>query len=289
MQTRPRSLDQNITKLVYILVVQSAGGALIREARLRAGLTQAELAGRAGTAQPSIARWENGNSSMKLDDVLRLIRLCDLDLEFSLVENGAHSTAKGVGPAVERVLDTQVPSGGSSTVERIVDAAVECLIEVGWEKTTVSEVAARAGLSRPTVYSYFSSREDLLFAVSSAAAQRISEQLMSVAEAGTNSGAEFVVESVVTVVMGYRRDPAASLLGLIRPGEILDAAAVEVSRAALLPLLNWEPQLADELDEIAETVMRFVVSLMVDDGSRCRTDEGLRAYLYRRLIPSLQI
>lgn len=269
--------------------MQSAGGALIREARLRAGLTQAELAGRAGTAQPSIARWENGNSSMKLDDVLRLIRLCDLDLEFSLVENGAHSTTKGVGPAAERVLDTQVPSAGSSTVERIVDAAVECLIEVGWEKTTVSEVAARAGLSRPTVYSYFSSRDDLLFAVSSAAAQRISEQLMSVAEAGTNSGAEFVVESVVTVVMGYRRDPAASLLGLIRPGEILDAAAVEVSRAALLPLLNWEPQLADELDEIAETVMRFVVSLMVDDGSRCRTDEGLRAYLYRRLIPSLQI
>lgn len=226
---------------------------------------------------------------MKLDDVLRLIRLCDLDLEFSLVENGAHSTTKGVGPAAERVLDTQVPSAGSSTVERIVDAAVECLIEVGWEKTTVSEVAARAGLSRPTVYSYFSSRDDLLFAVSSAAAQRISEQLMSVAEAGTNSGAEFVVESVVTVVMGYRRDPAASLLGLIRPGEILDAAAVEVSRAALLPLLNWEPQLADELDEIAETVMRFVVSLMVDDGSRCRTDEGLRAYLYRRLVPSLQI
>jgi AcrR family transcriptional regulator/DNA-binding XRE family transcriptional regulator len=269
--------------------MQSAGGALIRAARRRAGLTQADLAGRAGTAQPSIARWENGNSSMKLDDVLRLVRLCDLDLEFSLVDLGAHSAAKGGGPDVERALDRQVRSGGLSTVERIVDAAVECLIDVGWEKTTVSEVAARAGLSRPTVYAYFGSRDDLLFAVSTAAAQRISDKLMSVAAAGTNSGAEFVVESVVTVVMEYRRDPAASLLGLIRPGEVLDAAAVEVSRAALLPLLNWEPQLADELDEIAETVMRFVVSLMVDDGSRCQTDDGLRAYLYRRLIPALQI
>jgi AcrR family transcriptional regulator/DNA-binding XRE family transcriptional regulator len=271
------------------LVVQPAGGTLIREARLRAGLTQAELAARAGTGQPSIARWETGTSSMKLDDVLRLIRLCGLDLECSLVENSPHSTAKGAGPAAPQALDRHVRSGGSSTVERIVDAAVDCLIDVGWEKTTVSEVAARAGLSRPNVYSYFGSRDDLLFAVSSAAAQRISDRLMSVAAAGTNSGAEFVVESVVTVVMEYRRDPAASLLGLIRPGEVLAANAVEVSRVALLPLLTWEPQVADELDEIAETVMRFVVSLMVDDGSRCRTDGDLRAYLYRRLIPSLRI
>lgn len=269
--------------------MQRSGGALIREARLRAGLTQAELAARAGTAQPSIARWENGTSSMKLDDVLRLTRLCGLDLEISLVEGGAHGTARGTGPAVVQALERQVHCSGSSTVERIVDAAVECLIDVGWEKTTVSEVAVRAGLSRPTVYSYFGSRDDLLFAVSTAAAQRISAQLTAVAAAGTNSGAEFVVESVVTVVMEYRRDPAASLLGLIRPGEVLAANAVEVSRVALLPLLNWEPQVADELDEIAETVMRFVVSLMVDDGSRCQTDEGLRAYLYRRLIPSLQI
>ncbi|MFE4458357.1 TetR family transcriptional regulator [Nocardia tengchongensis] len=269
--------------------MQSTGGALIRDARRRAGLTQAELAARAGTVQPAIARWENGNSSVKLDDVLRLIRLCGLELELSLVAPGVRSAAKSAGPAVERALARHVHSGGSSTAERIVDAAVECLIDVGWEKTTVSEVAARAGLSRPTVYSYFGSREDLLFAVSSAAAQRISGQLMSVAEAGTNSGAEFVVESVVTVVMEYRRDPAASLLALIRPGEILAAQAVEVSRVALLPLLKWEPQVADELDEIAETVMRFVVSLMVDDGSRCRSEDGLRAYLYRRLIPSLHI
>ncbi|KAA0099672.1 helix-turn-helix domain-containing protein [Mycolicibacterium sp. P1-18] len=36
------------------------GAQLIREARLRAGLTQAVLAQRAGIAQPAIARWEAG-------------------------------------------------------------------------------------------------------------------------------------------------------------------------------------------------------------------------------------
>jgi transcriptional regulator with XRE-family HTH domain len=63
----------------------SYGGDLIREARRRAGLTQAELADRAGTAQPAIARWESGRTAVSLDDVLRLVRLCSLDLELALV------------------------------------------------------------------------------------------------------------------------------------------------------------------------------------------------------------
>jgi transcriptional regulator with XRE-family HTH domain len=63
----------------------SYGGALIREARRRAGLSQAELAARAGTAQPAIARWESGRTAVSLEDVLRLVRLCGLDLELMLV------------------------------------------------------------------------------------------------------------------------------------------------------------------------------------------------------------
>ena len=62
------------------------GSQLIREARRRAGLTQAELARRAGTAQPAIARWESGRTAVSVDDVVRLVRLCGLDLEFAIVE-----------------------------------------------------------------------------------------------------------------------------------------------------------------------------------------------------------
>lgn len=63
----------------------SHGGQLIREARRRAGLTQAELAARAGTAQPAIARWESGSTAVSLDDVIRLVRLCGLELELHIV------------------------------------------------------------------------------------------------------------------------------------------------------------------------------------------------------------
>lgn len=61
------------------------GSDLIREARLRAGLTQAQLAERSGTAQPGIARWESGRTSPSLEDVRRLVRLCGFELEVAIV------------------------------------------------------------------------------------------------------------------------------------------------------------------------------------------------------------
>lgn len=61
------------------------GGDLIREARRRAGLTQAELAAAAGTSQSGIARWESGRTAISLDDVMRLVRLCGFDLEVMLM------------------------------------------------------------------------------------------------------------------------------------------------------------------------------------------------------------
>lgn len=66
-------------------MVTSLGGDLIREARRRAGLTQADLAARAGTSQSGIARWESGRTAVSLDDVLRLVRLCGFDLELLLL------------------------------------------------------------------------------------------------------------------------------------------------------------------------------------------------------------
>ena len=74
-----------VYQICYTVLVATYGGDLIREARLRAGLTQAELAARAETGQPSIARWESGTTAVSLNDVIRLVRLCGLDLELHLV------------------------------------------------------------------------------------------------------------------------------------------------------------------------------------------------------------
>lgn len=60
------------------------GGELVREARKRAGLTQAQLAGRAGTTQSAIARLESGRTSPAFQQVERLLRLCGFQLLVAL-------------------------------------------------------------------------------------------------------------------------------------------------------------------------------------------------------------
>jgi transcriptional regulator with XRE-family HTH domain len=66
--------------------MSTMGNDLVREARKRAGLTQRELAERAGTTQSAIARLESGRTKPTFDNVLRLLRLCGMDLNVSLVE-----------------------------------------------------------------------------------------------------------------------------------------------------------------------------------------------------------
>jgi transcriptional regulator with XRE-family HTH domain len=57
-------------------------GDLIKEARLRAGLTQVELGGRLGKAQSVIARWERDEVAPSLETVREVVRACGLELTF---------------------------------------------------------------------------------------------------------------------------------------------------------------------------------------------------------------
>jgi len=59
--------------------------ALLREARLRADLTQEVLAERTGRTRPQIARWEAAGTAPSLETLLELIRACGFDLPLELV------------------------------------------------------------------------------------------------------------------------------------------------------------------------------------------------------------
>jgi transcriptional regulator with XRE-family HTH domain len=59
-------------------------GDLLREARRRAGLSQAELARRAGKPLSSIGRWERGEVRPSLETLRELVRACGLELTFHI-------------------------------------------------------------------------------------------------------------------------------------------------------------------------------------------------------------
>jgi hypothetical protein len=77
-------------------------GQLLREARLRAGMTQRAVAARAGISQPTVARIERGEVAPSLERLLELVRACGLDLQihvtaldedaWTMVERGARAT-----------------------------------------------------------------------------------------------------------------------------------------------------------------------------------------------------
>ena len=54
---------------------------LVRYSRLRAGLTQDQLAARVGISQPALARIESGRISPRIDALERLLRACGMSLE----------------------------------------------------------------------------------------------------------------------------------------------------------------------------------------------------------------
>ena len=60
-------------------------GTLIREARLRAGLSQAELSQRSGNDRAQIARWEADVVQPSFETLRELIRACGFDLELNFV------------------------------------------------------------------------------------------------------------------------------------------------------------------------------------------------------------
>jgi len=77
---------QEFSKVAYIAYMyyneDVVTGDLIKEARLRAGLTQAELGERLGKAQSVIARWERDDVSPSLETLRDIVRACGLELTF---------------------------------------------------------------------------------------------------------------------------------------------------------------------------------------------------------------
>ena len=59
---------------------------VIREARLRAGLTQLELSERARKDRTQVARWEQGLVAPSVETLVELVQACGFDLPIEIVE-----------------------------------------------------------------------------------------------------------------------------------------------------------------------------------------------------------
>jgi transcriptional regulator with XRE-family HTH domain len=114
---------------------------LIREARLRAGLTQKELANRSRRERTVIARWEQGGSAPSLETLLDLLAVCGYDLPLELAERDDGAVARAHKSAL---------LSPERRIERMLRASSRQLAE-GDERAPFDPFAILAALERRSV------------------------------------------------------------------------------------------------------------------------------------------
>jgi AcrR family transcriptional regulator len=96
-----------------------------------------------------------------------------------------------------------VQARGRRTVARVLDAAAEQFVAVGYDAATTTQIAARAGVSVGSVYQFFADKEALLDALAECHAAGIDEVLSSSQQLGERASLVQVVDAIVDGVIAY--------------------------------------------------------------------------------------
>lgn len=187
-------------------------------------------------------------------------------------------------------------AGASPTTEReartkLVRAALRCIERFGYERTSLSDIAYEAGVTRPTVYAYYAGREEILQAAMIHAADDLTDRLVDHVRDFDDPGDQ-VVETLVFCLREFARYPGLTLLDA-EPGvsvanrTSMSPRGLDVARRALDPVVEKCPWLRAEIDEIAEVMVRTFLSFLTVEAPRPRSERALRDYLRRRVVPGL--
>ena len=134
----------------------------------------------------------------------------------------------------------------------LLEAALSLFVEKGYAATRVEEVAARAGVSKGTLFLYFSSKEELFKAVVRENAGRQLADAMREADGHTGSSAELLRGFLRRWWTQYGGTPAAGLTKLM------------LSEAANFPELAQHYQ--DEVVGPCHELLRRVVQRGIERG-----------------------
>jgi AcrR family transcriptional regulator len=186
------------------------------------------------------------------------------------------------------------PEDDRAARERIVEAAARCVDRQGAGAFSLSEVATELGVSRPTVYRYFPSTDELLSAVGQHVMHGFSEEMRAHLE-GITDPADWVVEGIAIPVEWLPTRPHLTLLLAAGRSEpfaqgFTSSVAVEMTRQAFRSSsVDWRAHgfTEQELDELGHLMLRLIASLLVDPPDPRPTPSELRRYLLRWVAPAV--
>ncbi|HEY2200125.1 MAG TPA: helix-turn-helix domain-containing protein [Mycobacterium sp.] len=175
-------------------------------------------------------------------------------------------------------MSSAEPHGVGSTrgdlADRILEAARRLMLRTGARKLSLSDVATLAGVSRPTIYRYFVSKEDLIDALGTHERRRF-DAAMERAMSGVTGIAR--LEAAVDLVATFVEDqPPGRQLGL-DPGFAQD----QMARAL--------PMISERLVLVLEQCARedgFDAAASVRDRAGAIARVALSHYMFREDDPA---
>lgn len=90
------------------------GAQVIRAARLKAGLTQAEVAARMGRERAQIARWEIGGQEPSFENVRAVVEACGFTLEVEIAD-------RAETPELDAELEASLLQAPQQRVQALID------------------------------------------------------------------------------------------------------------------------------------------------------------------------
>lgn len=165
---------------------------------------------------------------------------------------------------------------------RLLDAAVESLVELGYARTSTQEIARRAGVSRGTQLHHFPTKESLVVA---AVEYLVDKRLAEILATEVSSG--LGLEVLADAFSGPLFYAALELWVAARTDRVLHVAMVPLERKVSEALEFGSAEVfGDRFDsEVIELTVELVRGLAVSALFRSpEADEALRA----RLIPAWQ-
>ena len=182
----------------------------------------------------------------------------------------------------------------NNTQKKIIDAAILCVKRWGVEKVNLNDIAKEAGVTRPTVYSYFSNRDEIIQQALLQSAYLFGAKAIKHLQK-FETARERTIEAVIYSLKKLPKEPSLALLkntdmsNIINNNGLSTPEGQHILRGLFQIILIEKSFDDDELDEIAEVTARFLLSLLTIKSPKKRNDKELRSFIERRLLPSLGI
>jgi AcrR family transcriptional regulator len=185
------------------------------------------------------------------------------------------------------------PSHDELVRQRLMDAAIACVQDMGLAKVNMRQIAERAGLVRQTVYNYYPNKNRLLAEAFNREgvqfARAIADHIRHLDDAAAQLVAGFLY-----VVEHFPQNPILALV--LEPGsDFLRQVGMSYypfgpfGEIAFGEVFASHPALAAEAEEISEYWTRNALSFVTLRGATERSRDELADYVRRRLLPGLPL